>query len=90
MGLPYNILMGRRLFIKNPDAHKLAERLSKRMGVTLTDAVIHALQEQVRRTPQPIDRARVESLCEKINALPVLDSRSPDDILGYDEYGIPR
>ena len=30
------------LYIKNPRAHRLAEQVSKRLGVTLSDAVITA------------------------------------------------
>ena len=78
------------LYIKNPAAHRRAEKLSKQMGVTLTDAVIHALEAQVRNKPRPVDRARVNALCEKLSALPVIDPRSTDEILGYDEFGIPR
>ena len=91
-GLPYNEKMRKRrtLYIKNPTAHRLAEQLSKRMGVTLTDAVIHALEEQVRRARQPIDREKIDALCARAQALPVLDPRTPDEILGYDDFGIPR
>ena len=34
----------RTLYIKNPVAHRLAEQVGKRMGVTLSDAVIAALE----------------------------------------------
>ena len=78
------------LYIKNPAAHRLAKQLSKGMGVTLTDAVIHALEEQVRRARQPIDREKIDSLCARMQALPVLDARTPDEILGYDDFGVPR
>ena len=80
----------RTLYIKNPTAHRLAEQLSRRMGVTLTDAVIHALEDQLRRTRRPLDRKRVEAVCARIRSLPVLDSRSLDEILGYDEFGVQR
>jgi antitoxin VapB len=80
----------RTLYIKNPNAHRLAEQLSKRMGVTLTDAVIHALEDQVRRVQQPIDREKIDAICTKMKTLPVLDRRTPDEILGYDDFGIPR
>jgi antitoxin VapB len=80
----------RTLYIKNPVAHRLAERLSRRMGTTLSDAVIHALEEQIQKRPQPINRERIDNLCARINELPVLDPRSPDEILGYDEFGIPH
>jgi antitoxin VapB len=80
----------RRLYIKNPIAHRLAEQISKRTGGTLSDAVISALEDKVQQTGQPINRMKVEALCAKIQSLPVLDPRTPDEILGYDDLGIPR
>jgi len=81
---------GSTLYIKNPAAHRLAEQVSKRMGVTLSDAVVSALEEKIQKTGRPLNRARLDALCAKIGSLPVLDSRTPDEILGYDEFGIPR
>jgi antitoxin VapB len=91
-GLPYNkgVKKRRTLYIKNPAAHRLAQQLSKQMGLTLTDTVIHALEEQVRKTLRPLDRKKIDAICAKVSALPVLDARTPDEILGYDEYGVPR
>jgi antitoxin VapB len=80
----------RTLYIKNPVAHELADLLSRRMGTTLSAAVIHALEAQIQKNSQPINRERIDALCARINALPVRDSRSADEILGYDEFGIPR
>ncbi len=80
----------RTLYIKNPAAHRLAEQVSKQMGVTLTEAVIRALEEQVRKAPRPVDWNRVNEILARFDALPVLDSRSPDEILGYDEFGLPN
>jgi antitoxin VapB len=79
----------RTLYIKNPAAHRLAEQVARQMGVTLTEAVIRALENQVRQTPKPIDWKKVDAICAEIAALPVLDPRSPDEILGYDEFGLP-
>jgi antitoxin VapB len=78
------------LYIKNPAAHKLAEKVSKKMGVTLTEAVIRSLEAQLRGPARPIDWNKVDAISRKIAALPVLDSRSDDEILGYDEFGLPR
>jgi antitoxin VapB len=80
----------RTLYIKNPAAHALAEKVSKKMGVTLTDAVIHSLEAQLHSAPRPIDWKKVEAIQKEIAALPILDSRTDDEILGYDEFGIPR
>ena len=79
----------RTLYIKNPAAHRLAEQVGTRMGVTLSDAVIAALEEWLRKTDRPLDRAKVDALCASIAALPVLDARTADEILGYDAFGIP-
>jgi antitoxin VapB len=100
LGLPYNeskmrkrkaaANRGSTLYVKNPAAHRLAEQISKRMGVTLSDAVVSALEEKIQKTGRPVNRARVDALIDRIGALPVLDAREPDEILGYDDFGIPR
>jgi antitoxin VapB len=77
------------LYIKNPTAHKLAEKVSKKMGVTLTEAVIRSLEAQLRGSARPIDMKKVDAISKKIAALPVLDTRTDDEILGYDEFGLP-
>jgi antitoxin VapB len=79
----------RTLYIKNPAAHRLAEQVGKRMGVTLSDAVIAALEDSLRKTRRPLNRAKVDDLCARIGALPVVDARTPEEILGYDAFGIP-
>ena len=91
MGLPYDgmVKRARTLYIKNPEAHRLAEQLARQMGVTLTEAVIRALEDKARQTPKPIDRKKLDEILARFDALPVLDPRSPDEIIGYDEFGLP-
>ena len=72
----------RTLYIKNPRAHRLAAQVRERTGGTLSDAVISALEDKLRKTPKPLDRAKLDAVCASIRALPVLDERSPDEILG--------
>jgi antitoxin VapB len=59
------------------------------MGVTLTEAVIRALENQVGSTPKPIDWKKLDAILAEFDALPVLDPRTPDEIIGYDEFGLP-
>jgi len=33
---------------------------------------------------------QVEALLRRVDAIPPLDTRTPDEILGYDERGLPR
>jgi antitoxin VapB len=35
-------------------------------------------------------RDEIEEIATRCAALPVLDARQPDDIIGYDQHGIPR
>jgi antitoxin VapB len=37
-----------------------------------------------------IDINVVRSICNDIRNLPILDSRTPDEIIGYNEFGIPE
>jgi len=67
----------------------LALQVSKQLGVTITQAVIQALEDKVRQAPKPIDRKKLDAILARFDALPVLDPRSPDEILGYDEFGLP-
>lgn len=42
------------------------------------------------RERRPIDMERVNALIERSASRPVLDPRSADEIIGYDEFGVPR
>ena len=82
------------LSIKDPEADRLARDLAAATGETLTKAVREALRERLRRVegrgePRQL-RERLREIGERCAALPVLDSRSPDEILGYDDSGVPR
>jgi antitoxin VapB len=82
------------LSIKNPQAEHLARELAEQTGETLTEAVLKALQERLRRMTgrrHPIRLAdQLEEIAKRCAALPVIDERSEDEILGYDEKGLPR
>ena len=81
------------LNIKNREADELARELADRTGRSITDAVIAALRESLaRETARPKPRSLGEDLREisrRCGALPDLDARSPEEILGFDEYGVP-
>jgi antitoxin VapB len=82
------------LSIKHPEADRLARALAKSTGEGLTEAVVNALRERLARvTARKRARRLSEELRvigERVAALPVLDARTPDEILGYDERGLPR
>ena len=82
------------LNIKHPDADRLARQLAAKTGETLTEAVLNALRERLsreeaRRRAPSLHRG-LEAIRKRCSSLPVLDSRSADEILGYDDHGLPR
>ncbi len=80
------------LSIKNPEAERLAKELAKESGSTITSALIVALEEALRRArgrkTAPSARDAIIDVSERCAALPDLDSRSPEEILGYDGRGL--
>lgn len=82
------------LSIKHPEADRLARELAARTGETLTEAVIVALRERLARKRArgravPL-REELAAIRQRCASLPVLDGRAADDIVGYDEHGLPR
>lgn len=79
------------LNIKHPEAHRLARELAEATGQSMTQAVTQALRDAMakeKRRPEPL-LAKLEAIAEHCAALPVLDDRPAEDILGYDERGMP-
>ncbi|MBP2294195.1 type II toxin-antitoxin system VapB family antitoxin [Azospirillum rugosum] len=87
------------LTIRNPEAERIAHDLASRRGLAIDDVVLNALRTEwarmerpVHPEPRPLDDpaatlAKVRAIVADIDRLPVLDERSPEDILGYDESG---
>jgi antitoxin VapB len=80
--------------IKNDATERLARQVANATGESLTEAVKKSLEERWQRLKsrrrKDVALNQVEDLLRRVDALPTLDSRSEDDILGYDENGIPR
>ena len=81
------------LSIKDDKAVQMARELAKRTGESLTTAIRKALEERLSRV-QPAMRGRsladeLNELADRCAALPDLDTRSADEIIGYDQDGMP-
>jgi antitoxin VapB len=80
------------LNIKNDEAHWLATELAQLTGESLTLAVTLALRERLarerRRRNTDNVAARLMKIGSRYAALPG-SGRGPEEILGYDEYGLP-
>lgn len=57
------------LNIKNPRAHELAVQVAAVTGESLTDAVIHALEERLERTARKAIPAAPEAIAEGLDRL---------------------
>ena len=82
------------LSIKSPEADQLARELAAVTGESVTAAVILAVRERLQRERRKRENkeavlAEVQAIIDHCSSLPLLDTRSEDDILGYDENGIP-
>lgn len=79
------------LSIKNPKAERLARELAGETGTSMTQSVIRALEEALVRTRGrklgPTVREAMLEIGQRCAALPDLDPRTADEILGYDEHG---
>lgn len=72
---------------------RLARELTAITGESLTTAVENALRERLERArggdrPSRIVR-RLQALSDDLQRLPVVDSRDAEEIVGYDEHGLP-
>jgi antitoxin VapB len=79
------------LTIEHPDAEKWAQELVSLTGETLTQAVLTALQERLNKEKQNHVKSLKDELLQigkRCAALPVLDNRSPEEILGYHKNGV--
>jgi antitoxin VapB len=81
------------LSLKDKETDRLARETVALTGETITHAVRTALAERLARERlrrgQPGDLAtRLREIAEHCAALPDYDTRTPDEIVGYDENGM--
>jgi len=81
------------LSIKDPETERLARLLAERTGETITVATRRALEDRLRRSGADIRKAALlEDLAasrKRWSAMAIADTRSADDIVGYDDHGLP-
>ena len=82
------------LNIKDPETYGLTKRLASLTGESLTQAVRRSVRERLARVK---DARTGTSLADELDRialhcanLPRCDSRSADEIIGYDERGLPE
>lgn len=82
------------LNIKDPAAEKFVRELAAAAGESVTTAVRRAAEERLQRVRRQRSgrslAAEILEIGRRCAALPDLDTRKADEILGYDEHGLPR
>ena len=77
------------------EVEQLARLVASKTGKT-PDAIIKeaveakALAEGVAPPRRSFDEDKVRAIIARVSALPILDDRSADEIIGYDEFGVPK
>ena len=83
--------------LDNIDARDLPPAWKRQAGVKDDETVsvtITRTRQRARLGVHPtqkvrFSRAKIEAILARVDALPVLDDRSPEEIIGYDEFGLP-
>lgn len=78
--------------IRNPRVEQLAREIGKVLNVSMTQAIVEALEEKKARitastAPEKLRFSLVNKISLSCSSLPDLDSRSADEILGYNSGG---
>ena len=84
----------------DPDTERLAQKIAQVTGKPIQTVVREAITAKAEAAGILVTKhvkysrdeliARMRALSDHCASLPVLDPRPPDEIIGYDEFGIPR
>jgi antitoxin VapB len=84
------------VIIKNPTTEAKIRKLAARTGETLTEAIDHAVDERLERLGPAkrkgrVDRKRLAEALAYFDSLPKINEHLTDEeIIGYDENGVPK
>ena len=82
------------LNVKDPATDRLGRELAQLTGETITDTVRHAIEERLARVQaRNLVASQGDQLHELIargRARATVDTRTVEEIIGYDESGLPR
>lgn len=82
------------LNIKNAETERLARELARRRKQGITEVVTEALRKEVERERSKGEsrleakQRRIEAIVKRHLARLRRDTRSPDEIIGYDDRGL--
>lgn len=78
--------------IKDEHVIALVLRLAEQCSVNPTEAIRLAVEHELERreSRSAPKRERLRAIARRIAMSPIRDARPIDDLLGYDEHGLPR
>jgi antitoxin VapB len=90
--MPSPSLTRRTQLLLDDELHQRLRETAAQRGVSMGALIREAVEEKLARTRRPSQglAADLEAIGLRCAALPVLDERAEDEILGYDEQGLPR
>jgi antitoxin VapB len=75
--------------IKSREAERKLRRVARLLGKSMTATVIELADGKLKELDAQRDRERrhraVDRIVRRVNALPILDDRTADEILGYNK-----
>lgn len=82
------------LSIKNKATERLARQVADETGESITEAIQKSLEErwgrlEARRRSRVLSR-QIDDILQRVDAMPTLEDRPADEILEYNEHGLPR
>lgn len=82
------------LSIKDPETERLARMLASRTGESITEATRKAIEDRLKRLGSSVQqdailRDKLDVIRGRFARMPVDDGRSAEEILGYDDDGLP-
>jgi antitoxin VapB len=83
------------LSIRNSEVERLARELARSRKISVTEAIRQSLEREAERERKRSEEDRQEllqrliAIAESAAAIPDISDRTEDEILGYDEFGIP-
>ena len=84
------------LSIKNDEVERMVRDIATTRGVSMTEALRQVLAEELARASAAREAEveakvrKVREIVERTARLPRLSELGDDEIIGYDEHGLPR
>ena len=77
------------LNIKHPEADRLARATGESLTVAVLTAIKERLQREAGRGDSEAVRRNIRAIQQRFAAKRLVDPRGSDEIIGYDEHGLP-